>query len=185
MSMVRSPRFRSKGLQALYDRYVGDDPQKADAYEVAKTNAEVAQALYDLRTGAGLTQRKLANLVGTTPSVICRLEDADYEGHSLSMLRRIGKVLGMRVETKFVPETKALADAGTSSAPRPEKGTTRIKMRRATPTPQLRYAAKRAASAKGAVGKSAPLESVPAKPAPKPAPKKTPTKAAPKKKVRQ
>ena len=28
-------------------------------------------------------------IIGTTASVICRLEDSDYEGHSLAMLRRI------------------------------------------------------------------------------------------------
>jgi hypothetical protein len=39
-----------------------------------------------MRRQAGLTKR-LANQVGTTTSVICRIEDADYEGHSLAMLR--------------------------------------------------------------------------------------------------
>ena len=34
-------------------------------------------------------QKKLAKLVGTTQSVIARLEDADYQGHSLNMLGRI------------------------------------------------------------------------------------------------
>jgi hypothetical protein len=34
-----------------------------------------------LRTAAGLTQFQLAKLIGTTASVVCRLEDADYEGH--------------------------------------------------------------------------------------------------------
>src|SRR3954452_6015551 len=44
--------------------------------------------VYDLRTEAGLSQRELAARVGTTASVICRLEDADYQGHSLALLRR-------------------------------------------------------------------------------------------------
>jgi hypothetical protein len=44
--------------------------------------------------------------VGTTASVICRLEDADYEGHSLAILRRIGAALGKRVELRFVPARK-------------------------------------------------------------------------------
>jgi transcriptional regulator with XRE-family HTH domain len=50
-----------------------------------------------------LSQAQLAKLIGTTASVICRLEDADYEGHSLAMLRRIGAVLDQRVEVRFVP----------------------------------------------------------------------------------
>ena len=32
------------------------------------------------------------------------LEDADYEGHSLSMLQRIGEALHRRIEIRFVPE---------------------------------------------------------------------------------
>jgi hypothetical protein len=46
-------------------------------------------------------------LVDTTASVICRLEDADYEGHSLAMLNRIAAALNKRVEIRFVPLSKA------------------------------------------------------------------------------
>jgi len=60
-----------------------------------------------LGTGSGgVTQRQLAGKLGTTASVICRLEDADYEGHSLAMLRRIAEVLGKRIEIRFVPADK-------------------------------------------------------------------------------
>ena len=49
-----------------------------------------------------LTQKQLAELVGTTQSVIARLEDADYEGHSLSMLQRIAAAVNKRLEVRFV-----------------------------------------------------------------------------------
>jgi transcriptional regulator with XRE-family HTH domain len=71
-----------------------------------EANAEIARKIYDLRARAGLSQRALAKLVGTTASVICRLEDSDYEGHSLAMLRRIAKALGKRVEIRFVQARK-------------------------------------------------------------------------------
>lgn len=71
--------------------------------EEERANAEIGRKIYELRTRAGLTQKELADLVGTTASVICRLEDADYEGHSLSMLRRIAAALNRRVEIRFVP----------------------------------------------------------------------------------
>ena len=61
----------------------------------------------DLRTKTGLSQRAMARKAGTTASVICRLEDADYEGHSLAMLRRIAAALDKRVEIRFVPITKS------------------------------------------------------------------------------
>jgi hypothetical protein len=48
--------------------------------------------------------------VGTTPSVISRLEDDDYEGHSLAMLCRVAAALNKRVEIRFVPlESKRAA----------------------------------------------------------------------------
>jgi DNA-binding XRE family transcriptional regulator len=71
-----------------------------------ETNAEIARKIYDLRSEAGLSQRALAKLVGTTASVICRLEDSDYEGHSLAMLRRIAEALNKRVEIRFVQARK-------------------------------------------------------------------------------
>ena len=59
--------------------------------------------IYDARHKAGLTQKQLAELVGTKQQVIARLEDADYEGHSLSMLQRIAAALGRRLEVSMPP----------------------------------------------------------------------------------
>jgi len=63
----------------------------------AEANDSVARKIYELRTRAVLTQQQLAKRVGTTTSVISRLEDADYEGHSLAMLRRIAAALNKHV----------------------------------------------------------------------------------------
>ena len=93
----------SPAIQYLYDRYIGDDPERIASLEEASANLDVAQKIYDLRAKAGLSQRELAKLVGTTASVICQLEDADYEGHSLSMLRRIAAALDKRVDIRFLP----------------------------------------------------------------------------------
>jgi transcriptional regulator with XRE-family HTH domain len=66
-----------------------------------------AQLLYDMRTAAGLSQRELAKRVGTTASVICRLEDADCSGHTLAMLNRVASALGRRIELHAVPKEAA------------------------------------------------------------------------------
>lgn len=101
--MGRKSRFESAALEHAYARFVGDDEAQAAAFEDEVANAEIGRQIYDLRTKAGLTQAGLAKLVGTTASVISRLEDADYEGHSLAMLRRIAKGLDQRVEIRFLP----------------------------------------------------------------------------------
>ncbi len=94
----------------ILDRMMdGNGPLRQLANE-AVVNAEVAQLIYDVRTKAKLTQKQLAEVVGTTQSVIARLEDADYEGHSLSMLQRIATAVNKRLEVRFVsPSRKAVA----------------------------------------------------------------------------
>lgn len=79
------------------------DPELEEMVREASLNAAVAQLIYETRTKAGLTQKQLADRIGTKQSVIARLEDADYEGHSLSMLQRIARVLNQRVEINLLP----------------------------------------------------------------------------------
>lgn len=86
----------------ILDRMIDNDSHLRQLAGEAVVNAEVAQLIYDVRSKAKLTQKQLAALVGTTQSVIARLEDADYEGHSLSMLQRIAAAVNKRLEVRFV-----------------------------------------------------------------------------------
>jgi DNA-binding XRE family transcriptional regulator len=95
-------KFHSNASQFLYGRYIVGDPKREEEYEEEVVNAEIARMIYDLRAKAGLTQQELADRVGTSKSAISRLEDADYQGHSLSMLKRIAEALDKRVEIRFV-----------------------------------------------------------------------------------
>jgi transcriptional regulator with XRE-family HTH domain len=85
---------------------VGGDIQRKASLEQERVNAEVARTIYELREQAGLSQKELADRVETTQSIISRLEDADYEGHSLSMLNRIAKALNQRVEVVMGPKER-------------------------------------------------------------------------------
>ena len=82
-----------------------DDPAMQALLAEERSNAAVARQIYELRTARGLTQKQLAELIGTKQPVIARLEDADYEGHSLAMLYRIGAALGCGVAVRFVPRS--------------------------------------------------------------------------------
>src|SRR5512140_3222968 len=95
-------RFQSETMQFLYNRYVAQSPERVDSFEQEMLNAEIARKIYEFRTAAGLSQRELAEKVGTSASAICRLESADYDGHSLSMLKRIAGVFNKRIEIRFV-----------------------------------------------------------------------------------
>lgn len=89
-------------VEILHRRLVAGKPEQMAELERIRAEDAVARKIYDLRTQAGISQRALAKLVSTTASAICRLEDADYEGHSLAMLNRIAAALNKRVEIRFV-----------------------------------------------------------------------------------
>ena len=94
---MKKDKETSKAAAILHQRYIGESAERQASLEVERVNAEVARTIYDLRKEAGFTQKELADLIGTTQSVISRLEDADYEGHSLSMLSRIAHALKRRL----------------------------------------------------------------------------------------
>ncbi len=87
----------------ILDKVTGDDPELRQMIEEETLNAKISRLICDVRQQAGLTQQGLSELVGTTQSAISRLEDADYGGHSLSMLQRIATALNQKVEIRFSP----------------------------------------------------------------------------------
>jgi len=110
---MKKKRTTTDVLEILYHRYYEGNPERLAGLEDARASAEIARTIYQLRTKARLSQRALAELVGTSTSVICRLEDDDYEGHSLTMLRRIARALNRRLDVRFLPlTTKSRSNKG-------------------------------------------------------------------------
>src|SRR5882672_9740850 len=103
LNMAKKMKPANDAVEILHRRFYEGKPARIKNLEEARANEEIARKIHELRTAASLTQTQLAKLIGTTASVICRLEDADYEGHSLAMLRRIAGALNQRVEIRFVP----------------------------------------------------------------------------------
>lgn len=94
---MKRKKETTDAIDILHRRYIKDDPERKASLEAERVNAHIARIIYDLRQEAGLSQKELAELIGTTQSVISRLEDSDYEGHSLSMLNRIAKALNQNL----------------------------------------------------------------------------------------
>src|SRR5580693_7074943 len=101
--MKKARKVITDGLEIIDQELYHEKPDRQAQLERAVADDAVARKIHDLRTKAGLTQKQLAKLVGTTHSVISRLEDADYEGHSLAMLNRIAAAMDKRVEIRFLP----------------------------------------------------------------------------------
>ncbi len=105
------PKKTSNDALKILAHIAGKDPAMQRGFEEEVANREVAQKIFQLRQDSGLSQAELARRVGTTQSVISRLEDADYEGHSLAMLNRIAAAVERRVEIRFVPRKRRLQPA--------------------------------------------------------------------------
>jgi len=125
-----------------FDKYLDEqlkDPEFAARFERAGEAWDVALQIAALRNEAGLSQKDLAKLLKISQQQISRLESPGYEGHSLSTLRRVAKVLHARVRVTFEPEKKGtgmrVAEAAVSYRAKPasgrrarsKQGTSRIK----------------------------------------------------------
>ena len=79
-------------------------PVPADTRSVLEQDFSLAQMIYDLRTEVGLSQRELAQRMGTTQSVISRLEEGGGCGNRVDTLARVATALGRHLVISF-PET--------------------------------------------------------------------------------
>src|SRR5712664_2061699 len=89
-----------------FDRYLDEqlrDPAFVARFERAGQAWDVALQIAALRQQAGLSQKDLAKLLNTSQQQISRLESPGYEGHSLSMLRRVAEALHTRMRIVFEP----------------------------------------------------------------------------------
>lgn len=72
----------------------------------------LGQLIYDLRTAAGLSQRALAERMGTTQSVISRLEEGGGAKNRLDTLARVAEALDRHLIVSFPEKVPArLKDA--------------------------------------------------------------------------
>jgi transcriptional regulator with XRE-family HTH domain len=89
-----------------FDRYLQkqlQDPAFTNRFKQAGEAWDVALQIAALREQAGLSQKELAKRLNTSQQQVSRLESPEYEGHSLSMLRRVAKALHANVRVVFEP----------------------------------------------------------------------------------
>ena len=82
----------------LVEQRARNSPNYREAFSQTLQQIDLALLIREMREDAGLTQSELARKIGTTQSVIARLEDAEYAGHSLTMLERIATACGVALK---------------------------------------------------------------------------------------
>ncbi len=105
--MASKKKRTSDAIRDL-DAWIGNDVAMRRGISEAALHGSAAQLVYDARTRLGWSQAALAKRVGTKQSVISRIEDADYHGHSLSSLQRIAFEMGLEVEIRFRKSRRVL-----------------------------------------------------------------------------
>jgi transcriptional regulator with XRE-family HTH domain len=96
----------SEHVRAMAEDAAGD-PEYQAAVERLAFSEGIAREIIRLRVQLKLTQAQLARRVGTTPSVISRLERGDHEP-STATLRKIAQATGTRVVVHFAKPRQSL-----------------------------------------------------------------------------
>lgn len=97
---------RKDDLDRTMEKILKEDPSFQVELDRAGQAWDIAFQIYGLRKKAGLTQKRLAELVGTKQSNIARIESADYTGYTLTTLDKVTKALKARLEIKVIPQSK-------------------------------------------------------------------------------
>ena len=74
------------------------DPEVRREYESLETEFELAREVLQLRKQQNLTQKQLAERMGTSQPAVARIESGNYRNVSLAFIRRLAKALGATPE---------------------------------------------------------------------------------------
>src|SRR3990167_9710318 len=101
---------RKDDLDRFTEKLLKMDPSLQEEFDKADRAWDIAFQIRDLRQKAGLTQKQLAELVGTKQSNIARIENADYTRYTLTTLEKVTRALRAKLEIRIVPVgTRGLA----------------------------------------------------------------------------
>ena len=94
-------------LDRLTEKLLKQDPALKEEFERADQAWDIAFQIINLREKMGLTQKELADIIGTKQSNIARLESADYTSYTLKTLEKITKALRAKLEIKIIPQSNS------------------------------------------------------------------------------
>jgi len=110
MPVAKKSAMRS-GTQVLFNRLYRGKPERLAALKRTREELALGRKIRAMREAKNLSQAQLAKALGTQAPAISRIEDADYDGHSLRILRKIADFFGQNVVVSFEPKHPAPAAA--------------------------------------------------------------------------
>lgn len=91
-------------MDRLEEKLLKQDPMLKEEFDKADQALDIALQIHNLREQASLTQKQLAEMVGTKQSNIARIESADYTGYTFKTLEKVTKALKAKLEIKIIPQ---------------------------------------------------------------------------------
>ena len=93
-----------KATEILFDRFYRGRPQRIAELKRTRQELALGRKIRELRESHGLSQAQLARALRTQAPAISRIEDADYDGHSLRILRKIADYFDQHLVVSFEPK---------------------------------------------------------------------------------
>lgn len=105
--MTRKPRRKSAAdaLKIMDAAFGAKDPHWKEHVDEERQKLAIGMLIRETRESLELTQVELARRVGTTQSVISRIEDANYGGLKIETLQRIAMALGLPLAITLGPRS--------------------------------------------------------------------------------
>ena len=103
MQVKRKAKTNS-ATRVLFDRYYRGKPERIAQLKQTRQELALGRRIRELRESRGLSQAQLARALRTQAPAISRIEDADYDGHSLRILRKIADYFDQHLVVSFEPK---------------------------------------------------------------------------------
>jgi DNA-binding XRE family transcriptional regulator len=100
-----------RGTEILFDRFYKGRPRRIADLKRTRQELALGRKIRALRESRGLSQAQLARALGTQGPAISRIEDADYDGHSLRILRKIADYFDQHLVVSFEPKRQVRGKA--------------------------------------------------------------------------
>jgi ribosome-binding protein aMBF1 (putative translation factor) len=98
---MKKNKIHYETIEEFKQRLFKEKPGFRKVYEDSQTDFDLTCSIIDARLAKGMTQRKLAEKIGTKQAVISRVEGG--ANTSVSFLRKMATALNVDLSIKFVP----------------------------------------------------------------------------------
>ncbi len=100
---------KTENFTAYMDKRLGADAALDAAFQRELARLKLANQIVAARQKRHLSQRALAERIGTKQPTVARMERADYTGYTVTTLAKIAAATGAMLDVRIVPRRLAMA----------------------------------------------------------------------------